>query len=98
MIPLLHKGEAETICLALEKKANLCLMEDKEGRLVAQSNNLPITGTFGILIESKQSGLVSAVKPLIGKLRTRHHFWISEEMYYKILNMAEETLATDAKI
>lgn len=90
MIPMLHKGEAEAICLALENNAKLCLMDDKDGRSVAQANNLHVTGTLGILLKSKQTGLVSFVKPLIDKLRTSHQFWISEEMYHKVLKMAEE--------
>jgi len=40
MVPLLHQGEAEAICLGLEKKAKLCLIDDKDGRIIAQSNNL----------------------------------------------------------
>ena len=70
MVPLLHQGEAEAICLALEKKAKLCVIDDKDGRIIAQSNNLPITGTLGILLKAKKTGLVSSVKPLIDKLRT----------------------------
>ena len=90
MVPLLHQGEAETICLALENKAKLCLMDDKDGRLVAQSNHLAITGTLGILLKAKQSGLLTAVKPLINELRIQHHFWVTEEMYVKILTIAKE--------
>ena len=62
MEPLLHKGEAEAICLGLEKKAKLCLIDDKDGRIIAQSNNLPITGTLGILLKAKKTGLGFAQK------------------------------------
>ncbi|MEA3230930.1 MAG: DUF3368 domain-containing protein [Thermodesulfobacteriota bacterium] len=72
MVPLLHQGEAEAICLAIEKQAKLCLIDDKDGRIIAQSNNLPITGTLGILLKAKKNGLISTVKPLIDELRTEH--------------------------
>jgi len=90
MVPLLHQGEAETICLALEKKAKLCLIDDKDGRIIAQLNNLSITGTLGILLKAKKNGLVSSVKPLINELRTEHNFWIRDDMYQKVLNIARE--------
>ena len=36
MVPFLHQGEAEAICLSLEKKAQLCLIDDKDARTIAQ--------------------------------------------------------------
>ncbi len=32
--PFLHQGEAEAICLGLEKQAKLCFMDDKDGRTI----------------------------------------------------------------
>ncbi len=60
------------------------------GRIIAQSNNLPITGTLGILLKAKKTGLVSSVKPLIDELRTEHNFWIRDDMYQKVLFIARE--------
>lgn len=74
----------------MEKKAELCLMDDKDGRITAQSNNLSITGTLGILLKAKKASLISSVKPLIDKLRSEHHFWIRDDMYQKVLYIAEE--------
>ena len=50
MTPFLHQGEAEAICLSLEKKAKLGLIDDKDARIIAQLNDLPVTGTLGILL------------------------------------------------
>ena len=90
MVPFLHQGEAEAICLSLEKKARLCLIDDKDARTVAQLNNLLVTGTLGILLKAKETGLISSVKKLIDKLRAEHHFWIREDMYQKVLHIAKE--------
>ena len=90
MVPFLHKGEAEAICLSLEKKAKLCLIDDKDARTIAQLNNLPVTGTLGILLKAKRTGLISSVKELIDRLRAEHHFWIREDMYQKVLHIAKE--------
>ncbi len=61
LMPFLHQGEAEAICLSLEKKAKLCLIDDKDARIIAQSNNLQVTGTLGILLKAKKTGLISSV-------------------------------------
>ena len=90
MTPFLHQGEAEAICLSLEKKAKLCLIDDKDARTIAQLNNLPVTGTLGILLKAKKTGLILSVKELVDRLRAEHHFWIREDMYQKVLQIAKE--------
>lgn len=90
LVPFLHQGEAEAICLSLEKKAKLCLIDDKDARTIAQLHNLPVTGTIGILLKAKETGLISSVKQLMDKLRAEHHFWIREDMYQKVLHLAKE--------
>lgn len=90
MVPFLHQGEAEAICLGLEKKAKLCLIDDKDARTIAELNNLRVTGTLGILLKAKKTGSISSVKQLIDRLRTEHHFWVKQDMYEKVLHMAKE--------
>ena len=90
MTPYLHQGEIEAICLCLENGAVLCLMDDKDGREVAQMNQLPVTGTLGILLKAKSMGYISEVKFLIDMLRSEKHFWIDERMYQKALSLAGE--------
>ena len=90
MMPILHQGEAEAICLALEREAKLCLIDDKDARTMAKLNNMSVTGTLGILLKAKKSGLISSVKEMMDKLRDEHHFWINEDMYEKVLGMAME--------
>ena len=90
LVPFLHQGEAEAICLSLEKKTKLCLIDDKDARTIAQLHSLPVTGTLGILLKAKETGLISSVKQLIDKLRAEHHFWIKEDMYQKVLHIAKE--------
>jgi len=90
MMPFLHRGEAEAICLSLEKRVKLFLIDDKDGRTIAQLNNLPVTGTLGILLKAKKMGLITSVKPLIDRLRNEHYFWIRENMYQMVLQTAKE--------
>jgi predicted nucleic acid-binding protein len=74
MVPFLHQGEAEAICLGLEKqRAKLCLIDDKDARTIAQLNNLPVTRTLGVLLKAKKTGLISSVKQPMDTLRVVCH-------------------------
>ena len=68
LLPTLDKGEAEVIALALEKQAELVLIDELTGRKVAESLNLNILGSVGILIRAKQMGEINAVKPFIDEM------------------------------
>lgn len=69
LLPVLDRGESEVIALALERQAKLVLMDELTGRKVAQSLNLTVTGTVGILIRAKQKQLIPAVGPVLEKMR-----------------------------
>ena len=62
------KGESEAIVLALEQKPDLVLIDDLKARKFAKMNGLEIIGTMGILLDAKQKGLISEIKPLISEL------------------------------
>ncbi len=68
LLPSIDKGEAEVIILALENKADLVLIDELSGRKIAQSFNLSILGTAGVLLKAKEKGLIKAVKPLIDEM------------------------------
>lgn len=46
--------------------------------------------SLGILIEAKSRGLVVALKPVLDALVTKAGFWISRELYARVLQVAEE--------
>ncbi|OQX00413.1 MAG: hypothetical protein BWK80_61850 [Desulfobacteraceae bacterium IS3] len=73
----LHKGEAEALCICMENKVKLCLLDDRDARRFAKQNQIPITGTLGILVEARKKGFIESVKPLMNELRSSHHFWIA---------------------
>ncbi len=49
-------GEASAIALAVENQADLVLIDERRGRLVATRLNLRYTGILGILVEAKSQG------------------------------------------
>jgi uncharacterized protein len=69
LLPTLDLGESEVIALALETQAPLILMDELTGRKVAESLNLKVSGSIGVLIRAKQLGYLPEIKPLIEKMR-----------------------------
>jgi predicted nucleic acid-binding protein len=58
----LDKGESEAIILAGSLSASLIILDDRDARRYAQTNQLAIIGTVGILLLAKSNGLLSAIK------------------------------------
>ncbi len=86
----LDTGEAETIALALEMKADLVLMDEREGRHIAQRLGLNVVGVVGILIAAKAHSLVDTIQPLLDDLRHKAGFYLNDAVYRKALEIAGE--------
>lgn len=86
----LDKGEAEAITLAIEKQADVLIIDELQGRKVAKQHNLRIIGLLGILIDAKYRGLLEQIKPLLDQLINDHGFWIKPELYREVLKTVEE--------
>jgi predicted nucleic acid-binding protein len=87
----LDAGEAESIALALEVKAQLLLMDERLGRETARHLGLRYLGLIGVLIEAKRRGLIDRVEPMLVALRVQAGFRISDELYERVLYDEGET-------
>ena len=85
----LDLGESEALALYWETEADFLLIDEKRGRIIAIRNGIKTIGTIGILLASKQKGLIKSVKPLLEQL-AKNGFRISETFYQQILERAEE--------
>lgn len=85
----IDNGEAEVIILTEELKAGTIIMDDKLGRRVAKLRDIKVVGTLRILVAAKEKGLITAVRPLIEKLK-ENGFWLSNNVYKAILREARE--------
>ena len=82
----LDQGEAEAITLALEQNAELLLLDEVAGRTVAKFHNIPFTGSIGCLVEAKWTGIIPEIKPLLDVIVSEARFWVSEELYRRVLS------------
>lgn len=76
----LGEGEKQAVGLAsVLEKDTLLLLDDRAGRQVAERLNIPTTGLVGLLLVSKDKGLVENVGALIEELRN-NGYWLSDEV------------------
>ena len=89
LLQMLDAGEASTIALCLEFPDSLIAMDDLEGRKIAKSLNLKITGSLGVVVKAKQNGYLEKLKPVIEQIQ-QTDFRISENIIKKALELVGE--------
>jgi hypothetical protein len=85
----LDDGEAAAICLALERDADLLLIDERDGRQVAATHQVPLSGTLGVLLDAKQAGHLAVIRPLLDDLAVIG-FHISASLREHVLRLAGE--------
>jgi len=88
-------GEAEAIALALELEADLLVIDDRRGRMLAARRGIPFVGVVGVLLEARSRGLLDAVRPVLDDLRDLAVFRLSDSVRKEALRIAGESLAGD---
>ncbi len=86
----LDNGEAEVIALAVERKADLVLVDETEARRVADLYGIPKTGIIGLLLRAKREKIIDLLKPDLDRLVYQTGFWVSHGLYQKTLEAAGE--------
>jgi predicted nucleic acid-binding protein len=85
----LHDGEVEVMLLAKERGADLVVIDDGLARRHAKYLKLTVTGTVGVLLRAKGSGVIKAVKPILDDL-IACGFYLSNDVYKEVLRLAAE--------
>ena len=85
----LGPGESEAISLALEIHADRLIVDERAGRRVAEALGLRVAGVLGLLVLSKQRGLLPAVRPHLDTL-LRMGFRADPDLVENILRRAGE--------
>lgn len=86
----LHSGELAALALALQRRAEAILMDEKAGRSVAEKLNIPAIGVIGILLQAKNDGHIRAVAPILDLLSAKAGFWLSSQLRSRILSSSGE--------
>jgi uncharacterized protein len=81
----LDQGESEAIALAVALKADWTIIDERDGRKVAKSLGLKVTGTLGILLRAKQTGELESLQPTVDNLISNAGFRIAPELLAQIL-------------
>ena len=86
----LDPGEAEAIALAVELQADLILIDERRARAIAARLGLNVVGVLGVLVEAKHRALVPLLKPILDALITQAGFWVSQQLYERVLDVVGE--------
>lgn len=86
----LDRGEASALALALETDNSLLIIDEIKGRKFAQSLNIDIIGTIGILLLAHKKGLLDNLSDII-RLLVENGFRVSQS----ILKTIKENLGKD---
>ena len=85
----LDPGEKEAICIALELKADLLLIDERAGREYALRLDLPVTGTLGLLEQADVAGLLVDLPLTLAELKASG-FYVSGRLTDAVLRRWQE--------
>lgn len=85
----IDKGEASALALALETPDSTVIIDDYRARKAAEKLGINYTGTIGVIIKAKLTGIVSSIKPLLAKIK-QTDFRLTDEIERQALREAGE--------
>jgi predicted nucleic acid-binding protein len=86
----LHRGESETIALAISLNADRVIIDENPGRKKAISLGLNVIGILVILLIAKKRRLIPTLQPLMDNLIIKAGFRVNQRLYLDILKSAQE--------
>jgi len=94
----LGKGEAETIVLALELKADAALLDDLKARKTARRLKITVMGTIAVLKALLDLKLIKEAPEDVCQLLIEQGFWIDAELCIRKKLKIEEGTRLEVKI
>jgi predicted nucleic acid-binding protein len=90
LLAILDPGEAESIVLAEEIRADQLLMDELKGRAEAVRRGLKPMGVLGVLLRAKEQAILTAVIPLLEQLEQAINFFVSPALRAEIRRQSTE--------
>ena len=90
LITNLGPGETEVLMLALEMREAVAVLDDALAREMAETLDLHLTGTLGLLLDAKKADLIPALRPLLDELQSLR-FRLAAHTYSAVLRLAGES-------
>ncbi len=78
-------GESQAIALAIEIDADYLIIDEQQGRSVAEGYGLRIVGLLGVLVAAKKGGYIHAVRPIVEKVRA-NGFRLNAKLVEEVMN------------
>ena len=86
----MDKGDmSEVLAFGAQRKESLVIIDDALGRRIAKLHGLRVTGTAGVLLKAKNSGVIPLVRPILARMK-EVGFYLSEEVFHTVLRIAGE--------
>lgn len=81
-------AEAEAIALAMQEKANYFLTDDLDARSVANSYNIEVHGTIGVILRAFRKRIINERVAInkINELYTSSSLFLTKELVIQIIN------------
>lgn len=85
----LDNGEAEAIALALELKADLILLDERDARKEAKASSLNVTGVLGVLLKARRAGQLLSLRQAVQDVIHQAGFRIGAKLLTEIESLPE---------
>jgi len=85
----IDKGKSSAIALSLEIPDSTIILDDIKARKIANQLNVNYTGTLGVIIKAKLTGIIPSIKPILEKIK-QTNFRLSVELEMQALKEAKE--------
>jgi uncharacterized protein len=90
LVTNLGPGETQVLMLGLECREAVIVLDDALARRIAETLDLQMTGTLGLLLDAKRAGLVPAVTPMLDQLQALR-FRLASHTRAAIIKLAGES-------
>lgn len=82
-------GEASVIQLALDRGIHRVAIDDLNGRRIARTCGLSVTGSLGILVKAKVAGYPLSIRQAISRMRVQG-IWLADKVTTEAIRLAGE--------